>query len=280
MSIWRNVNDAFGEKGDSPSKQSRVENKQVYTNQEPTVAPFLEQLGAPNFEDCRKDGCIFVSGQNDEPTLITPESLDVSMFEGKSIASVVGCFCPPHCGHYEMVSYIANHADFVVISSVNYSTNSRHGTPLEHTVATWMDWCQSIPNTKFFIFWTVFASWLQERIPSSIDVVYMYVSIEDETQRKHQIEEAQKYYFSQYIHVSAKKRKLIVRSRPDSVSATKFVQALQNQNVSVDECVAKFVPQNIGLESGRRYVKHIRDTYGDELSVQKQLSSHLLLLLH
>jgi len=281
MSIWKSVNRVFGDKDDdSASKQSRVEEEQVYTNQEPTVAPFLEQLGAPNFEDCHKSACIFVEGRHAKPVLITEDSLDVSMFEGKSIANVVGCFCPPHRGHYEMVSYVAKHADFVMLSSVNYSTNSRHGTPLEHTIATWIDWCRTIPQTKFFIFWTVFASWLERSIPSSIKAVYMYVSIEDEAQREQQVDDAQKYHFSQYKNVSEEKRKLLVRSRPESVSATKFVEALKDESTSVDECVINFVPANIGVEAGRRYVKHIRDTYGDDLSVEKRLAAHLLLLLH
>ena len=41
MSIWKSVNRVFGDKDDDgASKQSRVEEEQVYTNQEPTVAPF------------------------------------------------------------------------------------------------------------------------------------------------------------------------------------------------------------------------------------------------
>ena len=108
----------------------------------------------------------------------------------------------------------------------------------------------------------------------------MYVSIEDEAQREQQVDDAQKYHFSQYKNVSEEKRKLLVRSRPESVSATKFVEALKDESTSVDECVANFVPANIGVEAGRRYVKHIRDTYGDELSVEKRLAAHLLLLLH
>jgi len=276
MSIFKSVHEVFEDKDEV--KHAKISIEQSYVNQETTVASFLEELDAPSFEDVRTPGCIFVNGEA-SASLVTPESLDVNVFVGQKVGSVVGCFCPPHRGHYSMVAALGKQLDIVLLKTVNYSTDSRHGTPLEHTMATWIKWCATIPNTKFFIFWSVWNSWVEESVPADVDGVYMHVSIEDESQRQKLMDEAKQYNFSQYKNVSKSKHRLIVQTRTGSVSATEFVRALKDDAVSVDECVSRFVPEEIGTSAGRAYVQHIRDTYGKQLSVKRVLASHLLLLL-
>lgn len=62
----------------------------------------------------------------------------------KVLLNFPGCFCPPHAGHYNMISDTISkiRPDIVIIQSVNAANVnwSRHGTPLSHTIKTWKDW--------------------------------------------------------------------------------------------------------------------------------------------
>ena len=60
----------------------------------------------------------------------------------KIILSINGCFCPAHAGHYNMVDTAISKIkpDIVMITTTNKDENSRHGTPLEHTLKTWENW--------------------------------------------------------------------------------------------------------------------------------------------
>ena len=60
----------------------------------------------------------------------------------KIILSFAGCFCPPHVGHYNMVDTAISKIkpDIVQIQIVNSNEDTRHGTPLEHSIQTWKKW--------------------------------------------------------------------------------------------------------------------------------------------
>lgn len=95
MSIFKSVHEVFKDKDEV--KHAKISIEQSFVNQETTVASFLEELNAPSFEDVKTPGCIFVDGEA-SASLVTPESLDVNVFVGQKVGSVVGCFCPPAPG--------------------------------------------------------------------------------------------------------------------------------------------------------------------------------------
>ena len=178
-----------------------------------------------------------------------------------------------------MMAQTALQVDVIIIHSVNTSVGARHGTPKEHTVVTWMDWCRSLTcppyNTSFLIMLGTRTDLISAKVPDTVAGIYNNIVVEGMTR-----EEAVAFFRTQhgydlrhYKLVTPEHREdfralefVVERPRDGRFSATNFVRALLDAS---DDCM-RFVPEQIGDELVRReYVAHIRETYGTHLVADK-----------
>ena len=123
-----------------------------YTRSE--IEPICKKFNIDTKEklpELRKNLIINLNRENYDKVDSTKGGKDISDFSteelrkhitGKIILRINGCFCPPHIGHYNLVDTIISKIkpDIVIISTTNRSSDSRHGTPIEHTIKTWKNW--------------------------------------------------------------------------------------------------------------------------------------------
>jgi hypothetical protein len=265
-----------------------------YVMPEPRLRLVLQELGVTCLDDVKFDwqsedpmsytmgaACMYITG-DEAPRLMRLEDIDHrsdAIFGGKRLTTVDGCFCPPHRGHYDMMAETALQVDVIIIHSMNTSLGARHGTPKEHTVVTWMDWCRSLTcppyNTSFLIMLGTRTDLISTKVPDTVAGIYNNIVVEGMTREEAValLRKLHGYALRHYKLVTPEHREefrtlefVVERPIPAPYSATNFVRALLDAS---DDCL-RFVPEQIGDEAVRsEYVAHIRETYGTHLVADK-----------
>ena len=188
---------------------------------------------------------------------------------GKVILSYGGCFCPPHAGHYNLLTTVIEQTrpDIVVIASTNNDEYPRHGVPLSFTLKTWKEW----------------ATLLQQKYGADTYVVDMY---DDNIMMGKGASAKIKEYITIVVHEGpnnksgkvptdmsmkslaflanvprdAKVDKVVFDyhiNRTGDLSATAFVRCLMD-----GENCDKYVPEGVNKD---QYINSIRRDYGPKL---------------
>ena len=191
----------------------------------------------------------------------------------KIILSFAGNFGPSHAGHYNMIDAAISKIkpDIVVIRIVNSEENSRHGTPLSHSLETWTRWGQILSlkhgvdmyikpvyGNLDLLIWNGGA----EFIKAFIDVDVWETKMPEEI-RKNPLQQKDlsqmSLSFLEKVPRDFKGYYTYNIQREGNLSATAFVKCMQD----LEKDCRMYVPDDI--EDKQAYIDNIRRKYYAEL---------------
>ena len=191
----------------------------------------------------------------------------------KIILSFAGCFCPAHAGHYNMIDRAISKIkpDIVSIRIVNSEEDSRHGTPLSHSLDTWTRWGQilslkhgvdmyikPLSTTLDLLIWDGGA----EFIKAFIDVDVWETKMSEEF-RKNPLQQKDLSQMSQdFLYKVPRNFKGYYTyniQREGDLSATAFVKCMRD----LEKDCRMYVPD--AVEDKQAYIDEIRQKYYAEL---------------
>ena len=192
--------------------------------------------------------------------------------EGKVILSYYGCFCPPHAGHYNLLTYVIEKTrpNIVVITTTNREEDSRHGVPLSFTLKTWKNWAKILQQKygvdTYVSSFTVDGITYNGSSPNIKEYIEINVHEGDEMDIKYinnpkQLEDLSRMSLA-FLHGVQRKSKRYYTyhvQRKGHLSATQFVKCLSNLE---NECL-EYVPNDVNNKQA--YIDEIRNNYYSRL---------------
>lgn len=201
----------------------------------------------------------------------TKNELEIrTLFENKTVLEVLGCFCPPHIGHYKLINdgieLLAKRGIKIDVLEIfplgsDKLENTRHGTPVSHSIDTMKDfarvlaakhgikavWVRSVIHLDL---------WWRSKIPGH--TFYSLRAYEGMTKSE---------FNKEYPEAITLIRKDIPNAfhvylwrAPGGSSATAFTKCLKNYT---KDCL-EYVPEDV-YPNRREYVENIRQRYGKYL---------------
>lgn len=182
----------------------------------------------------------------------------------------VGCFCPPHIGHFEVVSEFVGNENVKILLS-QYGNEGRHGVPFNVSKGMWKRYLKTLSpeEQKRVVLEKLRSTFDVVRHMKGVDVV-VYIKGNEEPHLQTEKNEQNKHVFAKFEKSFLKERHRLLeiakkfnadvdfqfRKRNDWLSATKFIAAVKERR-DIEE-MKKFFPSSLPEKDMKRILKKLR----------------------
>ena len=204
---------------------------------------------------------------------------DPFTWDNKVVSYHIGCFCPPHIGHYDSIKNAVNelNADMknedkvkiILIKSIESEKTeiSRHGINRIESQNIWKSWSTYLSqDTGCHVIIMDDVNFSMLTVPNTIKRLYKVRIIEGRGDKglaifeKERLEKHKKYIMTDrsYLFPLVSREKIFeaifYRTVENGISATNFTKCLME---GVDDCT-KFVPERLSASEKKDYISFLK----------------------